>query len=59
MIFKKRRLITYQEFLNNNTQTTKPMQKPESPPKIQTLLNKINPPIDKIEKPITDKPNYR
>ena len=32
------------------------MKKPETPPKIQTLLNKINPPIDKIEKPIIHKP---
>ena len=32
------------------------MKKPETPPKIQTLLNKINPPIDKIDKQITDKP---
>ena len=32
-----------------------PMKKPETPPKIKALLSKINPPIDKTDKPKTDK----
>ena len=47
-MFLKKRKYTYQDFLNNNIQTKKPMNKPETMPKIQTLLNKINPPVDKI-----------
>ena len=39
-MFLKKRKYTYQDFLNNNTQTKKPMNKPETMPKIQTLLNK-------------------
>ena len=31
------------------------MKKTETPPKIQTLFKKINQPIDKIDKPKTDK----
>ena len=37
-------------------QTKMPMNKPETMPKIQTLLNKINPPVNEINKLITDKP---
>ena len=55
-MFLKKRKYTYQDFLNNNIQTKKPMNKPETMPKIQTLLNKINPPVDKIDNQITDKP---
>ena len=55
-MFLKKRKYTYQDFLNNNIQTKKPMNKPETLPKIQTLLNNINPPVDKIDKPISDKP---
>ena len=55
-MFLKKRKYTYQDFLNNNIQTKKPMNKPETMPKIQTLLNKINPPVDEIKKLITDKP---
>ena len=55
-MFLKKRKYTYQDFLNNNIQTKKPMNKPETMPKIQTLLNKINPPVDEIKKTITDKP---
>ena len=54
-MFLRKRKYTYQDFLNTNIQTTKPMNKPETIPKIQALLNKINPPIDKIDKPKTDK----
>ena len=31
------------------------MNKPETTPKIRTLLNSINPPIDKIDKPKIEK----
>ena len=48
-MFLKKRKYTYQDFLNNNIQTKKPMNKPETMPKIQTLLNKINPPVDEIK----------
>ena len=53
---KNRRLITYQEVLHNNTQTTKPIKKLETPPKTQALFSKMYLPINKIDKPITDKP---
>ena len=41
MFLEKRRLTTYQDFLNKNTKTAKPMKKPETPPKMQALLNEI------------------
>ena len=49
-MFLKKRRYKYQDFLNNSIQTKPPIKQPEPLPKIQKIINKINPPENKIDK---------
>ena len=53
-MFLKKRRLNYKDFINNvefrhpagfSFRRNEPMQKPNIKPKIQALLNKINPPV--------------
>lgn len=47
-MFLRKRRLTYQDFLKNTQTTTTPIKKPETTPKMQALLNKTKPHIDKM-----------
>jgi hypothetical protein len=47
-MFLKKRRLKYQDFINNVEMET--MQKTKIKPKMQALLNKVNPPTEKIDK---------
>ena len=47
-MFLKKRRLKYQDFINNVEMEA--MQKPKNKPKVQALLDKINPPIEKLIK---------
>ena len=47
-MFLNKRRLKYQDFINNVE--VEAMRKPKTKPKIQTLLDKINPPIEKIDR---------
>jgi len=47
-MFLKKRRLKYQDFINNVE--VEAMRKPKTKPKIQTLLDKINPPVEKMIK---------
>jgi hypothetical protein len=47
-MFLKKRRLKYQDFINNVEMDAMP--KPKNKPKVQALLDKINPPIEKIDK---------
>ena len=47
-MFLKKRRLKYQDFINNVEMETMP--KPKNKPKVQALLNKINPPVEKNDK---------